>query len=435
MRTIRVGVAGLGTVGRETVRLLAANRAEFRRRLGAELRLEAVCDRDASREAKALGLPAGVRRLKRPMELLALPLDVVVEALGGLEDAEELALGALRSGRHVATANKRLVAHRWPRLFEASRRTGARLAFEASVAGGIPILAALRQGLAANRVRRVLGILNGTTNFILSRMARGESGFREALSGARKLGLAERDASADLEGVDAAHKAAIIASLLTGRWFRPKAVARQGILDVEPQDLEFAAHTLGRALRLLAVIEIGWSARPVRVSAFVAPTLVPLEHPLASVHEEYNAVLLECSAAGDLMFYGKGAGPGPAASAVVGDVFMLAQAALSGRPSTPSWTQGPPIRVVLPGEDRAPFYLRLSVADRPGALARIAGALGRNGISISRIHQEGRRRAPRVPVFITTHPTRRDSMGRALRSILGLPEVAGAHACFRMLES
>ena len=436
LKTIRVGVAGLGTVGAEAVRLLKDAEPDFRRRLGATLELSAVCDRRIDRIAAQLSLPRSVRRYRTPDKLAADPLlDVVVETIGGYGEARRLVLESLKRGRHVVTANKRLLAHNWTELFDAARKARRRLYFEASVAGGIPIVETLRRSLAGNRIHRVLGILNGTTNFILTRMAHTGEPFKAALAEAQRRGLAERNPKLDLDGSDAAHKVAVLASLLTGQWVRPEAVDRAGILGVAPEDMEYAASSLNRTVRLIGTVDIDWSARPLAVCCHVFPTLVPLDHPLAGVQGEYNAVLVQASAAGDLMFYGKGAGAGPAASAIVGDLFLLATEIMAGpgQDAGMVWRREGETRLADVGDSVSAFYLRLDVRDKPGALAKITGELARQRISISRIHQQTTGSRSSVPVFFTTHPARQRDFLAALAQIRHLPEIAPRHAWLRML--
>lgn len=428
MRTIRVAVAGLGFVGREAVRLLRANAVGFSERLGARVELCAVADRDASAEARRLGLPASVRRVKDPLQLLQEPVDIVVELLGGLEAPKRLALATLGEGKHLVTANKRLLAFAWKELHERAAARGGRLYFEGSVAGGIPLLQALDQSFSANRIEGLYGILNGTTNYILTRAEEGLS-MEEALREAQRLGLAEKDPTLDLSGGDSAQKVAVLGSLLTGGWVRPGAVATEGITRITREDVEFCRKSLGGAVRLLGRLALS-PGRPFTVEAEVSPTLVPLSHPLAAVRREYNAVFVKTSSAEDLMFYGKGAGPGPTASAVVGDVFMLSRDLLGGMPAA----RRPVARAVVADPDASVsgFYLRLMARDKPGVLARVTAALGRRGISIATIHQSEPGRGP-VPIMITTHPTSRGSLRRALREILAGPSVARAHAVMRLL--
>ncbi|MFA6030924.1 MAG: homoserine dehydrogenase [Elusimicrobiota bacterium] len=278
--SIGVAVAGLGNVGREVARLLLARRASFRAALGADLRLAAVCDRRAAAEARRLGLPSSVRRTADWRELLGDPsVGVVVELFGGGSAARSLALAALRSGRRLVTANKLLVSERWPELARAAGGPG-RLYYEASVAGAIPVLQALREGLAADRILSLRGILNGTTNFVLTEMIHGGKTLPEALARARALGLAERDASLDLGGHDAAHKLSVLASTVAGRWLPPRLIERAGIEALEPRDIRFALDKLGRTPRLVGTLVFDGG----RVEAGVGPALVPLRHPLAGVH-------------------------------------------------------------------------------------------------------------------------------------------------------
>jgi homoserine dehydrogenase len=430
MRTIRIAVAGLGVVGSETVRLLQAGREALSRRAGARLELAAVCGRRVASVARRLGLPASVRRLTDPRRLPAMPgLDAVVELLGGLGAPRRLVLDCLRRGRHVVTANKRLLSHSWDELRRAQEKGGGRLHFEASVAGGIPILRALDLSLAGDRIESVYGILNGTTNFILTRMAEGaEPG--AALRRAQELGLAEADPTLDLNGQDTADKVSVLASLVTGAWLRPGQVRIQGINDIAPEDISFAENELGRRVKLLGVIRfLSQESREPRIEAFVSPALVPLKHPLAAVQDEFNAVLVQAASAGDLMFYGKGAGAGPAASAVLGDILSLARELASGA-CAPAPRTGPHHRLA---DSACAFYLRLAALDRPGVLSAVTAALGRLGISIASINQPGGRDPKNVPIIITTHPTDPGTFGSAVRDILALPSISRRHTVMRLL--
>ncbi|HAH07520.1 MAG TPA: homoserine dehydrogenase [Elusimicrobia bacterium] len=440
MRSIGIGLAGLGNVGGEVARLLLAHREEFRRRLGAELRLAAVCDRRAPSRARRLRLPGSVKLKRRWQDLLReRSVEVVIELFGGAGPARELVLGALASGRHVVTANKMLLSRHWDEVFRAARRNNRQVFFEASVAGGIPILQAVREGLAANRIRSVLGIFNGTTNFILSEMARCGRTMAEALREAQRLGLAEKDPSLDLSGGDTAHKLSVIASLLAGRRFPAERIPCEGIERISPDDLRFAAAHLGRTVRLLGTLNLDWASDPVRSEAHVHPTLVPLQHPLANVHGSYNAVLVDTSSAGDLMFYGQGAGPGPAASAVLGDLLQVGRELLaaSGREAARPRAALPSRPLSPAPESDAAFYLRLHLSDRPGVLAQVAGALGERGISIAQIHQDVPGASPRggkgVPVMIVTHSAPAAAIRRAAAAIERLPASAGRPVCLRML--
>ena len=431
MNALNVAVAGLGTVGRETVRLLRARRAELKERLGAELRLVAVADRAAAREARALGLPASVVRYGDPLEMARrAEADLFVELLGGLETPNRFATTVLGRGKALVTANKRLLAHAWPDVAGAARAGGARLAFEGSVAGGIPVLRALELSFSGDRVLGLDGILNGTTNYILSR---GEEGLspQDALKEAQILGFAEKDPSMDLSGQDAAQKLTVLAGLVTGGWLKPGSFPVAGIEPVTARDLSFARERLGMAARLVASLRFSGKPGAPAVSASVAPTLVPLGHPLAAVRRQYNALLVHTASAGDLMFYGRGAGAGPTASAVLADVFVLARDIRGGLPPAQSASR----RLDLASPDHAvsPFYLRLEVLDRPGALARIADALADAGVSIAAIHQDKAVGGRSVPVMIVTHATPRGRFERARKRIMSLAAVKPSHCAMRMM--
>ncbi|MEQ1918394.1 MAG: homoserine dehydrogenase, partial [Elusimicrobiota bacterium] len=422
---------GRGTVGRETIRLLRARRAELKERLGAELRLVAVADRDAIREARGLGLPASVVRYRDPLDMAKrAEADLFVELLGGLETPKRFALTALGRGKALVTANKRLLAHAWPEITGAARASGARLAFEGSVAGGIPVLRALELSFSGDRVLGVDGILNGTTNYILSR---GEEGLppQDALKEAQALGFAEKDPTMDLSGQDAAQKLTVLAGLVTGGWLKPGSFPVAGIESVTARDLSFAQERLGMAVRLVASLRFAGKPGAPAVEAAVAPTLVPMDHPLAAVRRQYNALLVHTASAGDLMFYGQGAGAGPTASAVLADVFVLARDIRGGLPAAASASKR--LTLTSPDNTVSAFYLRLDVLDRPGALARIADALAAAGVSIAAIHQDPASGRRSVPVMIITHRASRGAFNIARKRILSLASVKPAHCAMRMI--
>ena len=432
LKTLTVAVAGLGNVGREAVKLLRERRSELRERLGANLELVAVADNDAAREARALGLPASVARHSDPLALARkADADIYVELLGGYDAPRRFAREVLGRGRALVTANKRLLAYAWPELAAAARTPGARLAFEGAVAGGIPVLRALELSFSGDRVLGVDGILNGTTNYILTRCEEGLSA-EDALKEAQELGFAEKDPRLDLSGGDAAQKLCVLAGLVTGGWLKPGSFPVSGIESVTGRDVAYARERLGSTVRLVASLRFSGTAAAPRVEAGVSPTLVPLGHPLAAVRRQYNALLVATASAGDLMFYGKGAGAGPTASAVLADVFVTARDVLGGLPAP---RPGPRrLSLVSPDETASGFYLRLLVRDRPGALSRIAGALGREGVSIAAIHQDRAAGAAAVPVMITTHPAARGRFERARRRILSLGDVSSRHCAMRILS-
>jgi len=431
MNVLNVAVAGLGTVGRETVRLLRARRAELKERLGAEIRLVAVADNDVGREARALGLAASVSRYKDPLDMAKrAEADLFIELLGGLETPKRFALTALGRGKALVTANKRLLAHEWKAITGAARAGRARLAFEGSVAGGIPVLRALELSFSGDRVLGVDGILNGTTNYILSR---GEEGLspQDALQEAQELGFAEKDPTMDVSGQDAAQKLSVLAGLVTGGWLKPGSFPVAGIEEISARDIAFARERLGMTVRLIASLRFAANGSGPSVDASVTPTLLKLSHPLAAVRRQYNALMVHTASAGDLMFYGKGAGAGPTASAVLADVFVLSRDILGGLP--PAEIAARKLSLASPNEAVSGWYLRLDVLDKPGALARIADALGREKVSIAAIHQDPASGRRSVPVMIVTHPAKRGAFDRARKRILSLAAVKPEHCAMRIM--
>jgi homoserine dehydrogenase len=387
-KPLKVAVLGCGSVGSQVVRLLGEQADDLAARIGAPVELVGVAVRrlDAQREVE---VPAGLLTTDA-LGLVTRPdVDVVVEVVGGIEPARSLILAALENGASVVTANKALLAEDGPTLFEAAAKVGRDLYYEAAVAGAIPILRPLRESLAGDRVTRVLGIVNGTTNFILDRMDSSGAGFAEALEEAQELGYAEADPTADVEGFDAAAKAAILASLAFHSRVTASDVHREGIAEVTAADVE-SAREMGCVVKLLAICELretedGQSAVAVRVH----PAMIPRSHPLASVREAFNAVFVESEAAGQLMFYGPGAGGAPTASAVLGDLVTVARNRLAGTRGVGESAYAD--RAVLPmGETVTRYHVAIDVDDRAGVLASVATAFAENGVSIQTVRQEGR---------------------------------------------
>src|SRR3954462_14533624 len=325
-RTVHVGLLGCGHVGSALVRQIAEQGAAIEARTGVRLEVTRVAVRNLARE-RDVPLATSVFTHDAAAVVVAEDVDVVVEVIGGIEPARELIIEALKAGKPVVTANKELLANVGRDLFETAEGAGVDLLFEASVAGGIPLIRPLRESLAGDRIRRVLGIVNGTTNYILSRMAESGASFHDALAEAQGLGYAERDPTADVEGFDAAAKTAIIASIAFGARVVAGDVYREGISGITDADIKSAAE-LGYAVKLLAVAEETEAGVAVRVH----PTMVPMSHPLASVRDSFNALFIEADAVGQLMFYGRGAGGEPTASAVLGDVIDAAKNLPSGAP-------------------------------------------------------------------------------------------------------
>ena len=378
---MRVGLLGCGNVGGALAELLAEDGDAIFARTGLRLELVRIAVRNT---AKPRGPAVPERLLTSDASALVSDddIDVVVELIGGIEPARSLILDALKAGKPVVTGNKELVADLGEELFQAAGAAGVDLLFEASVAGGIPIIRPLRESLAAERLTRVMGIVNGTTNYILTKMENGES-YGEALAEAQSLGYAERDPTADVEGFDAAAKAAIIATVAFGQKLVAGDVAREGISGLTPGDFAFARR-MGFVIKLLAVVE---RHEDDSVSARVHPSLVPVSHPLAAVHDSFNAVFVEGEAVGQLMFFGRGAGGRPTASAVLGD---LVDAAHSLRGGAPGRLPQPGRARIRPFQDMtSPYYVSILVRDEPGVLAAVAGAFGRHGVSIRTMEQEG----------------------------------------------
>jgi homoserine dehydrogenase len=394
--TVRIGVLGYGNVGAAVVALIGENGDTIAARTGLRLEVARVAVQDMSK-ARA-GFPmftddaAGV--------VVDPEVDLIVEVIGGLQPAKDLVLAALKAGKPVVTANKELMAACGAELFDAAAKAGVDLLFEAAVAGAIPLMRPLRESLAGDRIKRVLGIVNGTTNFILTRMTESGQSFAEALAEAQALGYAERDPTADVEGHDAAAKASIIASLAFGVRVVAGDVYREGITAVTADDIRMAGR-LGYVVKLLAVIDDVGGEVAVRVH----PAMVPVAHPLASVRESFNAVFVEGAAAGELMFYGRGAGGRPTASAALGDVI---DAAANLRQGTSAGVPGLASARIRPMDEvRAQYYLSLDVADRPGVLEQVAAAFARHLVSIVQVLQTGMGQEARL-VLVTHTALERD---------------------------
>ena len=411
---LRVAVLGAGTVGTEVLRLLAQQGDELAHRVGARLEVIGIAVRDRSRD-RGEHVPAAL--LTEDPSALVREADLVIEVMGCIEPARTLLLEAMAHGASVVTANKALLAQDGPALYEAADVHGVDLSFEAAVAGAIPVVRPVRESLAGDRIQRVMGIVNGTTNYILDAMTRTGADFGDALASAQELGYAEADPTADVEGHDAAAKASILASLAFHSRVRLSDVHCEGISAVSAQDIA-AAGRMGRTIKLLSIVERIAEENGERISARVYPALIPEAHPLASVSEAYNAVFVEADAAGSLMFYGQGAGGAPTASAILGDVVSTARARVHGGVG-PRESRYAELESIPLEELRSAFYVSLTVEDRPGVLAEIAGTLSGYGISISTIHQElladgEGQGADRAHIGISTHRALESAMTASL---------------------
>ncbi len=393
--TVGVGVLGCGTVGSALCQLVAEHGDTIAARSGVRLRIARVAVHNLARD-RPVTFPDGVLTHDADGVVADPEVEVVVELMGGMEPARRLVHAALEAGKPVVTANKEILANAGAELLEAAAKSGVDLLYEASVAGAIPLIRPLRESLAGDRLVRVMGIVNGTTNFILTRMTESGQSFSEALAEAQELGFAERDPSADVEGWDAAAKAAIIASVAFGAHVVAGDVYREGISGITADDIVMAAR-LGYVVKLLAVVEAVGDpaaalddegvAAPREVAVRVHPAMIPTEHPLASVRESFNAVFVEGTAAGELMFYGRGAGGRPTASAVLGDLVDAAVNLRQGTSAGPAGLAHARIRPI--DELSSQYYLTIDVVDRPGVLEKVAGATARHGVSILKMEQVG----------------------------------------------
>ncbi len=418
MKEIGVGLVGFGTVGAGVVEGLQRNGALLAERQGVKLRLAKVADLDLERDRGVQVNPGMMTR--DAMAAVEDPaVQIVVELIGGVRAARDVILRALELGKPVVTANKALLAEQGAELFQRAAERLTHIHFEASVAGGVPIIRALRDGLAANRIRSVYGILNGTCNYILTRMDRDHVTFEHALKEAQAAGYAEADPALDIDGVDTAHKAAILAGLSYGVFVPMAAVHVEGIRGIAKADIE-NARALGYRVKLLAVVKEAAGAIEVRVH----PTLIPAEQMLASVGGVFNAILVDGDLTGPTAYYGRGAGRLPTASAVLSDLADAARlVALGKRPAMWPERRADAARVRDIGSVEARYYLRVSLLDRPGVLGRLAGVLGQHDISIASVVQKEAHAGKHVPVVIVTHVAREAHMQVALEAIDAMAEV------------
>jgi homoserine dehydrogenase len=430
-RRVRIGLLGCGNVGAALVELIDSRSDAIAARTGLRLEVARVAVRSLAKE-RPVELPEGVLTLDAAGVAVDPGVDLVVEVIGGIEPARELVLAALKAGKPVVTGNKELLANVGAELFAAAEDAGVDLLFEAAVAGGIPFIRPLRESLAGDRIDRIMGIVNGTTNYILTRMAEEGASYADALSDAQNLGYAERDPTADVEGHDAAAKAAIIASIAFGVRVVAGDVFDEGISRITTADIEYA-RKMGYVVKLLAIAEQHDGASATghagEVSVRVHPAMVPVDHPLASVRDSFNAIFVEGAAVGDLMFYGRGAGGDPTASAVLGDVIDAALNRTRGSHATVGALAKARIRPI--DEVRSAYYLNLDVFDRPGVLAAVAGVFGQHDVSIRSMEQEGLGGEARL-VFIT-HVAREAAVQATIRDLHHLDAVDRITSVLRVI--
>ena len=438
-RPVGVGLVGFGTIGTGVVKVLRRNADVIARRLGFPLRLVRIADLDVTRD-RGVDL-AGLRFDADAEGLIRDPeVEIVIELIGGTGAARRITVAAIEQGKHVVTANKALLALHGKEIFAAAAARGVDVAFEASVGGGIPILRSLREGLAANRIQSLHGIVNGTTNFVLTEMEKSGAPFDAVLARAQQLGYAEADPSTDVDGIDAAHKLTLLLAMAFGAQLTAKEVPTEGIRGVTPLDFEAAAE-FGYRIKMLAIgrERSGLDGRR-RIEARVHPTLIPAESLLSKVDGAMNAIAVHGDAVGRTLFYGAGAGELPTASAVVGDLMEIAREIRRGRagrvaPLSFLPENLEPLPVIPLGEIEGRCYLVFQAADRPGVLGQIASALGEHGISIESVLQKKRDPASgAVPVLVFTHPAREDAVRRALVTIDRLPEITAPTRLVRIEE-
>ncbi|MFO7784579.1 MAG: homoserine dehydrogenase [Thermodesulfobacteriota bacterium] len=413
MKTVNVGIIGFGTVGAGTVEVLVKNRDIIRNRVGAEIVVRRIADLDVSSDR---GVPIDPGILTHDaMDIIQDPeIHIVAELMGGVDKAREFILSAMEQGKHVVTANKALLAEHGREIYRAAERRGVDLAFEASVGAGIPIIGSLRGGLSANRVTLIMGILNGTSNYILTRMTEMDQPYGEAVREAIELGYAEDPPTLDVDGTDAAHKLAILISITFGVPASLDRIHREGIEKITPEDIRFADE-FGYRIKLVAVARHSNG----KVEARVHPTMIPKDHMLANVNGPFNAIYLEGDFVGPNLYYGLGAGRRPTGSAVASDIIYLAREIRQGMKNfMPPLAHARPLESEIDiqpmDELRSAYYFRFSALDRPGVLSRISGVLGEHDISLSSVIQKGREVNGSVPVVMLTHEARERDVIQAL---------------------
>ena len=432
---IAIGLIGYGTVGSGVAKILTTNAGDIRRRLGIPLELRKVADLNIISD-RGVSLPPDILTTDARQIFDDPEIDIVIELIGGDDPAKRFLLEAMAKGKHVVTANKALLAVHGEELFQAALRKGVDIGFEASVCGGIPILRSLTEGLAANRLRSLYGIVNGTSNYILTRMTTAGQPFATVLAEAQKAGYAEADPTFDVAGIDAAHKLAILVNLAFGCPVNFKDLYVEGITGITPMDIQYATE-FGYTIKLLAIAKLQESKDGKEVEARVHPTMIANDSPLARVGGVYNAIQVTGDAVGDIMLYGRGAGSMPTASAVVSDVIDIARNIRKGAtgrvpPTGFQADQRRPLPIRAIENITGLYYLRFMVLDRPGVLSQLSGVLGKHDISISSVLQRGRKDGQTVPVVVTTHMAVERNIRASLREIDALPAVSSPTTVIRI---
>lgn len=416
---INIGIIGFGTVGTGTVRILFENKDLLKERLGFDITLRKIAVRDIMRD-RDIKVPGGILTTDVDEVLNDPHIDIVVELIGGIRPAKDFILKAIDNGKHVVTANKALLATEGNEIFTAAQKAGVDVGFEASVAGGIPIIKVIREGLVANRIKAVYGIINGTSNYILTKMTEENVEFSGALKEAQELGYAEADPTLDIEGIDSAHKLAILAFLSYGIPIPYEYIYTEGISNISTQDIAFASE-LGYKVKLLAIAKESDNEIDLRVH----PTMLPKDYLISKVEGSFNAIYVEGDAAGSTLYYGRGAGDMPTGSAVVSDIVDIARNIrknAAGR--VPIITKAiRDVRIKKIDDVVSMYYFRFSALDKPGVLSKISGILGNYDISIVSVIQKGRRIGEAVPLVVLTHAAKEKDVRQAIKEIDQLPVV------------
>ena len=423
MKTLKVGMLGCGTVGSQVARLMVANKADLTSRAGAELELVKVAVRDTS--VKREGISSNLINEDAQSVVNDPSIDLIIEVMGGISPAKELILTALKNGKSVVTANKALLAKDGAALYEAASNANVDLYYEAAVAGAIPILRPLRESLVGDQVLRIMGIVNGTTNYILTKMDESGTAFSDALKQAQDLGFAEADPTADVEGFDAADKAAILAGLAFHSRVTDKDVYREGITKITAADVK-VAKAMDMVIKLLAITELTSEGE---ISVRVHPALISRNHPLASVRESFNAVFVQAKSAGEMMFYGRGAGGEPTASAVLGDLVAIARHKVLGGIG-PKESDYASLKIAAIGQTKTRYLIRLNVADKPGVLESVAHVFASHGVSIQTVRQSGI--GDKAELIVMTHSSTELALATTVKELGKLPVVTDVASVLRV---
>ena len=423
MKTLKVGMLGAGVVGSQIARLLIANKSDLASRAGANLELVSIAVKDS--KLKRDGIPAALLTTDAKSIVNDPQIDLVIEVIGGIDPAKELILTALKNGKSVVTANKALLAKHGAELYAAADKANVDLYYEAAVAGAIPILRPLRESLVGDHVIRVMGIVNGTTNYILTKMDENGAAFADALKEAQALGFAESDPTADIEGFDAAAKAAILAGLAFHSRVTDNDVYREGISKITAADVK-VAKAMEMVIKLLAIAELTPEGA---VSVRVHPALISRSHPLASVRESFNAVFVEAESAGQMMFYGKGAGGEPTASAVLGDLVAVARHRVNGGIG-PKESDYADLKIAQIGQTKTRYLIRLNVADKPGVLESVAHVFASHQVSIQTVRQTGA--GDKAELIVMTHSSNESSLSATVKDLKNLPVVTDVASVLRV---